>query len=129
MSITIGEGLHTPRGEGYMFTNGNEAMDVAVQERLPEERIYEGLHRALALTADQALSWEAYNTFRTNREGQRLPGGEMVVWIRVAGKDVQGNASRRISISGEQRGGLDEDTITLLGAEAQRQPKREDVVL
>lgn len=120
-----GESLPVPRtsGEWMPVTDGDE--------RAAEARTVLAIHRALGLTEDQTITeLTAYVTRHTDRTGARIPGGELVIRTTVAGRGTEGSSQTRyIEVRDDERGGLDEDTITTLGMKAMQNAVAERIVL
>lgn len=108
-----------------------QEQDEAIRAERIEAAIREDLHRALGLTADQAITGElrAHNAFHTDRAGNRLPKGEMVVQVTVEGLDTGHPPMRRLEIDDERRYGLSEETIAALGLRALGAPRTEVIDL
>lgn len=122
----------TAQGEAALIPAPRRELAPAVDEdRAAELRARAALHSALGLTPDQAVSEvHAYNTWHSDREGARIPGGELVVRATIAGRDTGGEGEvRYIEIRDNERGGLDEETIAALGAQAMKRATVERIVL
>src|SRR5689334_1241141 len=122
MSATTGERAAIPQQRGGQEIQLSPRGEVAPEtnETDAAERHREALRRALGLTADQLLTLTSVTNVRfVNREGRSI-GGAMVVNVTIDGPDTDNPSRRHIDITDDFRGGLDEETITELGAQAQQ---------
>jgi hypothetical protein len=119
------EGIPTPR-----TSTETHAADHTAEALASGEHVHEAIHRALGLTADQAVQhYHAYNTTHETRDQRPIDGGEMVVRATIVGQGVDGELAGSIEVDDENRGGLDELTIKTLGLQAMGVPKVKRIVL